>query len=112
MEFVDLYAILGVSPDATTHELRQAYRLAARRFHPDVNHTSGATIAFKDINQAYEQLTSPGQRAEYDRLREDRSAVMPGILLETLYSRHYVKLLPEPQLLYVLVKIQPLCIRC
>ena len=108
MEFVDLYAILGVSPDATTHELRQAYRLAARRFHPDVNHTSGATIAFKDINQAYEQLTSPGQRAEYDRLREDRSAVMPGILLETLYSRHYVKLLPEPQLLYVLVKIQPL----
>jgi Ca-activated chloride channel family protein len=33
---------------------------------------------------------------------------MPGILLETLYSRHYVKPLPEPQLLYVLVKVQPL----
>jgi len=108
MEFVDLYAILGVSPDATTDELRQAYRLAARRFHPDVNHSPGASVTFKDINEAYEQLTTPGRRLEYDRLREDRSAVMPGILLETLYSRHYVKPLAEPQLLYVLVKIQPL----
>lgn len=108
MDFVDLYAILGVPPNATTDELRQAYRLAARRFHPDVNRSPGATVAFKDINQAYEYLTTPGRRLEYDRLREDRSAVMPGILLETLYSRHYVKPLNEPQLLYVLVKVQPL----
>jgi len=108
MEFVDLYSLLGVAPNATTNELRQAYRLAARRFHPDVNRAPGATVVFQNINEAYEVLSDHSRRLEYDRLWQDRSASMPGILVETLYSRHYVKPLAEPQLLYVLIKLQPL----
>ncbi len=107
MEFVDYYAIMGVSPDAAEDELRQSYRWAARRFHPDVNKSPGAALIFREINAAYEVLADRQRRAEYDVIWQDQAGGMPGLAVEMFYSRRRVKPLAEPQLLYVLVKIQP-----
>jgi Ca-activated chloride channel homolog len=103
----DYYAILGVSPGASEEDLRTAYRLAARRFHPDVNKSPGATIVFRDINAAYELLSNRERRSEHDRTTAARSAQNPSLRFQTFYSRRFLKPMPEPQLVYGLVKIIP-----
>ncbi len=108
MGFLDYYTMLGASPSANEDDLRVAYRLAARRFHPDVNKSPGASLVFKNINAAYEVLSDPVQRASYDRVWEDRASATTGLLLETFYSRHNLRPIDEPQLLYVLLKVHPL----
>ena len=54
----DPYEVLGIAPDATQREVKQAYRYLAMKFHPD--HNQGrpeAAERFKQIQQAYETLT-------------------------------------------------------
>jgi Ca-activated chloride channel family protein len=108
MDFVDYYAILGVSPSSSERELREAYREAARRYHPDANKSPGATAIFQQINRAYEVLSDTERRGDYDNLWRDYTSSPPGLLLETLYSRHYIRPINESQALYILLKIQPL----
>jgi len=62
----DLYAILGVSRDASPDEIRSAYRRLARELHPDVNGDPEAERRFKEITAAYETLSDPDRRARYD----------------------------------------------
>ncbi|MBW4537735.1 MAG: molecular chaperone DnaJ [Myxacorys chilensis ATA2-1-KO14] len=66
----DFYEILGVSRDADKEDLKQAYRRLARKYHPDVNKEEGAEDRFKEINRAYEVLSEPETRAQYDRFGE------------------------------------------
>ena len=64
----DYYQMLGVKRDASKKEIRQAYRRLARKNHPDVN--PGDKMAgerFKEINNAYEVLSDPEKRVNYDR---------------------------------------------
>src|SRR5580698_605334 len=64
----DYYDILGVAPDASGEEIKRAYRALARQHHPDVAHDkSKAEHRFKEINEAYEVLSDPDKRAQYDR---------------------------------------------
>lgn len=107
MDFVDYYAILGVPPSASDEELRRSYRLAARRFHPDVNRSPGAANAFRDVDRAYKVLSDPRMRQEYHQLWQKYAAGTPALQVETLLSRRQVRPLDEPQLLYVLIKIRP-----
>ncbi|MGY2724935.1 DnaJ C-terminal domain-containing protein [Thermostichus sp. OS-CIW-26] len=66
--FKDYYKILGVSKTATADEVKQAYRRLARKYHPDVNpNDKAAEEKFKDINEAYEVLSDPGKRRQYDQ---------------------------------------------
>lgn len=102
------YAILGVPPAAGEDDLRQAYRVAARRFHPDVNKAPGAGLLFQDINTAYEILSDPRRRNEYDVVLRERAGAASQLLIDVHYSRRALKPLDEPQLLYVLLKIQPM----
>jgi curved DNA-binding protein len=67
----DYYEALGVSRDATTEQIQQAYRKLARKHHPDVNKDPGAEDRFKQINEAYHVLSDPKTRERYDRFGED-----------------------------------------
>ena len=72
MDFQDYYKTLGVTPTATTDEIKKAYRKLAREHHPDVNPTDqGATARFAKLSEAYEVLSDPGKRSKYDSLESD-----------------------------------------
>jgi curved DNA-binding protein len=66
--FRDYYDTLGVPRDASTDEIKSAYRKLARKHHPDVNKDPDAEDRFKEISEAYEVLRDPEKRARYDRL--------------------------------------------
>ena len=63
---VDPYAELGVSRDASSEEIRRAYRQVARRHHPDINRDPGGPERFAAAARAYEILSDPAARARYD----------------------------------------------
>ncbi len=62
----DLYAVLGLSRDATQDDIKRAFRRLARSYHPDVNRDPEAEHRFKEINLAHETLSDPAKRRQYD----------------------------------------------
>jgi curved DNA-binding protein CbpA len=62
----DYYRVLGVSQDATTPEIRRAYRRLARRHHPDRNPKPDGPERFRAVAEAYAVLNDPARRARYD----------------------------------------------
>jgi molecular chaperone DnaJ len=74
----DYYEILNVPRDASLDEIKAAYRRLAREYHPDVRKDDPqAEERFKEINEAYQVLSDPQKRAEYDRTA-GRAAPAPG----------------------------------
>jgi molecular chaperone DnaJ len=64
----EYYDILGVNKDASTDDIKKAYRKLARKFHPDLNPgDKAAEKKFKEVNEAYEILSDPKKREEYDQ---------------------------------------------
>ncbi|MEM0465301.1 MAG: molecular chaperone DnaJ [Candidatus Pacearchaeota archaeon] len=64
----DYYKILGVSKDASQEDIKKAFRQLARKYHPDVNQgNKEAEEKFKEINEAFQVLSNPEKRAQYDQ---------------------------------------------
>ncbi len=63
----DYYEVLGISRDASTEEIKRAFRKLAFQYHPDRNRDDGASEKFKEVNEAYEVLSDADKRSAYDR---------------------------------------------
>lgn len=63
---MDPYKVLGVSPDATDEEIKKAYRLLAKKYHPDLHPgDEAAAKKMQQINAAYEQIKNPDRATSY-----------------------------------------------
>lgn len=63
----DLYDILGVDRNVSDRELKSAYRKLARQYHPDVNKEPDAQEKFTEVQKAYDVLSNPQKKAQYDQ---------------------------------------------
>ena len=63
----DYYEVLGLPKTANETDIKKAYRTLAKKFHPDVNKEAGAEDKFKEVNEAYETLSDPQKKANYDQ---------------------------------------------
>ena len=70
----DLYRTLNLSQKATADEIHRAYRTLALRYHPDRNPNSGSATLMAAVNRAYEVLSEPVRRTEYDKTQTPRES--------------------------------------
>lgn len=102
----DYYHILGVEDDASLEEIRAAYRELARQYHPDAGLVQGTSYFFRQIQQAYDVLSDPGRRQEYDeRLRREGKRPPQLFALQVVSGPAELMCVDEAQLLYLLVTI-------
>jgi len=71
--FIDYYELLQISPNAELETIQRVYKLLAARHHPD-NTETGNLDKFLLLKRAFETLTNPGLRGEYDTLYQQRNA--------------------------------------
>ncbi|KAL8453857.1 hypothetical protein Emag_001665 [Eimeria magna] len=85
----NLYATLGLKRNATTTEIKKAYRKLSMKFHPDKNKSPDAEAKFREISYAYEVLSNAEQRKVYDAQGHEglESTIMKlRVTLEQLYD--------------------------
>ncbi|GAF65971.1 molecular chaperone DnaJ [Alkalihalobacillus trypoxylicola] len=63
----DYYEVLGVDNGASVDDMKKAYRKLARKYHPDVNKAPDAETKFKEVKEAYDVLSDPQRKAQYDQ---------------------------------------------
>jgi curved DNA-binding protein CbpA len=90
-ETTDLYRVLQVDPAADLEVVQAAYRVLARRYHPD---HSGSDETMKRLNAAWEVLGDANSRAEYDRSRGTAPATITSTSTSTSSSSSVIHASP------------------
>jgi len=104
----DYYAELNLRPAATVEEVKTAYRVLARRFHPDANPAPDAAERFQRVQEAYEILSDPEQRQAYDQWRSQEGLAEPAALvMRRIISHQQLPVREEEQILYALLDVGP-----
>lgn len=101
----NFYARLGVAKKASADDIRQAYHAAARRLHPDASANPDDTELFLQIQEAYEILSNPQRRADYDRLLPDDIDPPADVMVNAIYSRSVLPAIENAQLVYILLDL-------
>jgi len=102
----DYYSLLGVTRNASQEEIKRAYFEAAQKLHPDENTAAGETELFLGVQQAYEALSNPKRRAQYDATLPPEKKVKYPFDQHITYSRPAVFRLEERQMLYMILDIE------
>lgn len=103
----DYYTVLGIFRDATQEEIKRAYLESAQRLHPDKNVAAGETELFLEVQQAYETLSNPSRRKQYDATLPPEVETNKLVRHEVYFSRPSLVRMGEDQLLYALLEIAP-----
>lgn len=74
----DPYKILGIAKNASADEIKKAYRKLALQYHPDRGGGKADEEKFKEINYAYEILSNPEKRAQYDQFGQTNFSSQGG----------------------------------
>ncbi|TAK12095.1 MAG: VWA domain-containing protein [Anaerolineae bacterium] len=101
----NFYARLGVGKRATADDIRHAYHAAARRLHPDASANPDDTELFLQIQEAYEILSNPQKRQDYDKLLPDDIDPPADVMVNAIYSRSILPTMESAQLVYVLMDL-------
>ncbi len=102
----DYYRVLDVVEDAGPDVIKRAYRQKARQYHPDTGH--GNVERFRLVQEAYEVLSDKTFRRAYDRQRAKRGRSEDApVRLSTLLNTDAMRPMPNEQMLYVVVDVQP-----
>ncbi|KAB1657271.1 molecular chaperone DnaJ [Pseudoclavibacter chungangensis] len=83
----DHYETLGVSRDASSDDIKKAYRRLARELHPDVNPSPEAAEQFKAVTYAYDTLSDPQRRRQYDQGGGQAGGFGFGDIFETFFGQ-------------------------
>ncbi|HEY5731036.1 MAG TPA: DnaJ domain-containing protein [Anaerolineales bacterium] len=102
----DYYSILGVARNASQEEIKRAYLESAQKLHPDKNTAAGETELFLGAQQAYETLSNPRRRSQYDATLPPEEKVDLPYEHSIRYSRTSLVRMEEPQMLYIILDIQ------
>lgn len=104
----DYYESLELEPGADDHQIKEAFRRLARRYHPDISHEIDAEERFIEVQRAYEVLGDPDRRKAYNRWREEQGLGRTSFLrLEITTAPQTLFAIPEEQLFYSHLEILP-----
>jgi len=101
----DHYSLLGLARDASQEEIKRAYYEAAQKLHPDKNTAAGETELFLGVQQAYEALSNPARRKQYDATLPPEEKLNLPYTHRLIYSRPNLVRLDEPQMIYFILEL-------
>jgi Ca-activated chloride channel family protein len=102
------YEILEISSEATVEDIRLAYFEHARKYHPDTNPGDLARDWFFQIQEAYETLSDPKKRRDYDESIRGRKNLKDSVGISVKYSSSTIPRLDEAQVVYVMIELNSL----
>jgi curved DNA-binding protein CbpA len=85
------YQTLGLTHEASSDEIRDAYRSLAKKYHPDVSELPDSEDLFIEVTEAYEILSDPTKRRRYDLTRHSPSPRMAGARKQKVYESYVEK---------------------